>query len=83
MKSYNWKEYSEKYCENIECIEANEDKTFCFYKAFDKVVWNCMNYIVYKDKVIEEGGPNANLLSGYYSMLTILNHLKEEGELIK
>ena len=29
MKGYNWKEYSEAYCEKIVCHEHNEDNALC------------------------------------------------------
>lgn len=81
MKAYNWKEYSDTYCERIICHEHNKDNILCLYEAFNEAVWNVQYFIVYKDKVVYESFNYNEMVYKFYAMLDLLKHLKEEGEI--
>lgn len=81
MKAYNWKEYSEAYCEKIICHEHNEDNNLCLYEAFDETVWNVKYFIVYKDKVVYESHNYNEMIYKFCGMNELITHLKEEGEI--
>ena len=81
MKAYNWKEYSEAYCEKIVLHEHSEDNTLCLYEAFNEAEWNVMFFIVYKDNVVFETFNFNEAINKFWGMELLLNHLKEEGEL--
>ena len=83
MRAYNWKEYSEAYCEKIKCIECNEDNTLMIYEAFNKAVWSVQYFIIYNGKVIKEEYDINFILNHYYGMYLLLKHLKEEKEIIE
>jgi len=83
MKAYNWKEYSEAYCERITCHEHNEGNTLCLYEAFDETVWHVKYFIVYKDKVVHDNYNYNEMVCKFCSMNELINHLKEEKELIE
>ena len=83
MKAYNWKEYSEAYCEKIVCHEHNEDNTLCLYEAFDETVWNVVYFIVYKDKVVYESYNYNEMVYKFWGMNEFYKHLKEEKELME
>lgn len=83
MKAYNWKEYSEAYCEKIVCHAHNEDNTLCLYGTFNKAEWNTMYFIVYKDKVVYESFNYNEMVYKFFGMEELINHLKEEKELME
>lgn len=83
MKIQNWKEYSEKYCKNIRCVEHNDDNTLNMYTAFNEAEYNHINYIVYKDKVVYENTDFNDVYHRYWGMYEFYKHLKEEKELME
>ena len=83
MKAYNWKKYSEAYCEKIKCLANTENNMLCLYEAFNKVEWNTMYFIVYKDKVVRESFNYNEMAYKFFGIEELINHLKEEKELME
>ena len=75
MKAYNWKEYSEAYCEKIVCHEHSEDNTLCLYEAFNEAVWSVQYFIVYKDKVVYDSYNYNEMVYKFWGMNELINHL--------
>lgn len=81
MESINWTNFSNINCENIRHEISNNENTLHLYTAYVINLNDIRHFVIYKNDIVHMGEFYDNVLSYFFGMKMLLEHMNKKEEI--